>query len=203
MSLALLHSFIQALAHKTRTPLSVVQNELSYLKSKVGEAECKTALEACARMAGLLKETSRLLKPHAELRRVELQAILAALEGHEIIEIEGDRSVFGAVKADAELLASAFSGLFEFLKSHIGISEKIKVRYALTVPNEAHIAVSFEPAFKRVADKSSTALSSFFTGYDSVLLPVADAIISEHGWRLNIRSEGGAVSAHLLIPFEK
>ena len=55
-SYILLEGFARVLSHKLRGPLSVIQNDLTYLQSLVPQGECTRSLERCRQITNLLRE---------------------------------------------------------------------------------------------------------------------------------------------------
>ena len=51
-----LESLMSVLSHKIRTPLSIIQNELTCLKPQIGEEEYQRLLTACKNINNILKE---------------------------------------------------------------------------------------------------------------------------------------------------
>jgi hypothetical protein len=49
--------YIKLISHKIRTPLSIIQNELSCIKGKISSDEYQRIIEECRKINAILKES--------------------------------------------------------------------------------------------------------------------------------------------------
>ncbi len=62
-----INNLMLALAHKIRTPLSIIQNELVCIKPQISDEEYERLLKACKNINAILKESPAKLILEAEV----------------------------------------------------------------------------------------------------------------------------------------
>lgn len=174
-----LEGFARVLSHKLRTPLSVIQNDLSYLQSIVPEGECRRSLDKCRQIVDLLRDStpSKITEcPKSEVDIVEV--------------ISGFTSVFPFLrtqgsprsrKGSAPILHDAFEKLFTIVKKILPEKAECEVlieenRVCLTFPVNAACEIT---------ESSASSITAFFcliAGLDFIEAPLCDALFAADGW---------------------
>lgn len=201
-SLAQLYCFIRALSHKIRTPLAVIQNELTYIKTQLPAEECERAIEGCRRIKDVLSAVSKDISYQADLQPLqmpELGTLFPALDGLNFQLEPGIENEI--VRVDKALLGFAFRGMTEFLAAH---QKNMPLSYRCRAARDGsglfiHLSGTFQAYLSKKADLSRTYVSFCEFSYlcldnDSVLLPLVDAIICDHGWQISIELERETLS---------
>jgi hypothetical protein len=188
--LRLLSALSNALNHQMRTPLSVIQNELTYLQSLVSPGECDRALNSCQKIQQILAKFSSYLKSDNSFHEINLEELLSEFQKIGLLvnakKDVNDRKIF----CNKELLSFAVhelhSAIQELQQVHCEIdccTNKIILRWTLDVSLYHEIT---EP-------KVFNSFSEFFCLFmhrDIFELPVIDAIFLDHNCQMEVQVVG-------------
>lgn len=185
--------FIRALSHKIRTPLSIVLNELTCIKSKIDEEEYKRIVESCKSINQALKKGAGEIVLKNDYKKVKLNAFLPQIfESLHIKHTENQNFKKALIIADPLLLEGAFKGLVEFLQMSKSAKSKLSLN-AEFKDMEDRVELNIVTPFIANNEKESTlagdSFSEFFCmkmDYDSLLLPIIDSIFSDHLWEVQV-----------------
>ena len=191
--LVLLAAFSRALAHKIRTPLSVISNELSCLAAESPEG-ATTATVRAREIAEILKSACRITSAKVAIERITLASVIEdrASELHSI-----------TLRADPALLKTAFDALRCVFRRYgdgecsvavvaNSLSEGL-VRLVFSGPWSADIAP--HESFSSLSELVSERLS-----LDSLDAPLFDAVMLAHGIEMDISFEDARLSVGLMVP---
>lgn len=191
-----LYCYIRALSHKIRTPLSVIQNELTYIKTKMPEDECQRAIDACGRIKDILSKASKKITYKANFKELSVSDFSQLLTVRPEVKLEvATLNPNASLILDVNLFECAWECLLEFLQSRQkdnSYAVKIEpigqgLEFNLRSSFKAYVSEKPQPAdgYTSLCEFSYLCLDN-----DSVLLPIADTIISEHGWKTSVRLTG-------------
>jgi len=106
----------RALAHKIRTPLSVISNDLSYLQTIVPKEECQRGLESVRAIAHVLKSFSQLGPPQLSKITSDLHTLWREVRVPQQIELElGPALSEFSISCDVERLRFGFQLVLQML----------------------------------------------------------------------------------------
>ena len=129
--LFLISSLMRGMAHRLLTPLSVISNDLNYLKTQLPPGECERSLARCREIAQALKTAAALgigSDRRERLPAVEFIGRVLAAQG---IRLEGGSGAPAFLSADPELLTTAFRLLAETMTAlSAGAAPRAKVEPA-------------------------------------------------------------------------
>lgn len=142
-------SLVKSLSHQIRTPLSVIQNEITYFKGLLPEGETDRALAKCAAITQILKNLNIVSLSGDERVKVPLYRLIdGLLSGGEI-----------AAYANEPRIKAAFSGFLKLIES-LGAQAQVSAEEE----GEVLIKISVTGLLLRKAEagKSYGSFSSFF-----------------------------------------
>jgi len=194
-----LSAFARALVHRLRTPLSVISNDLQYLRSLIPADEPFAAPERCRQVSDLLGDALALLERPPVLTTLPLRRLVTGLGLAE--------APARSIRGDEVLLPRAFRLTREML-GRIGGEEASPVEVTLSVAGES-VAVRFTarlPALLaplRVGHLSSlTELCCHMLDLDSYEAPAIDAVIGACGGAMRVDVAERVIEAEIAFPLE-
>ena len=187
----ILEGFARTLTHRLRTPLSVIQNDLTYFQSLLPEGECGRSLDKCAAISGILKEACppEAIESHRE--RIDIvRLVIDALRHHASFSLAGDHTAPFEIPGNVELLSCGFEKLFSSLSRILSegslctasISRDTQCRFVLELQCPLSTSIELD------ADTSDS-LTGFFcltAGFDFHEAPVCDAVFIDHGFSIGV-----------------
>ena len=179
-SFYILQAFVRALSHRIRTPLSVVSNDLHYLKTFAPPGECDSSADRCREIAKILSETTILGSAPLTIESLRLGDFFQLPEVSVNYHLTPDAFQL-MVLADTERWGVLFRELLVLLRSLS--NEPGKVHVAATA-SAGRIELDLELSAVLAPRQVHTSLSSFFCGElgrDSFVAPLLDALIWSHG----------------------
>ena len=186
MMFMLLSAFTRALAHKLRTPLSVLSNDLSYFKSKLGVEECEASERKCEEIAQILREITSVGGVQLDLKLLTVTELLRALD------IQGVCDTDNALRVSIDL--ERWKVCMGFIQSVLNelsgkqtscvpkLTTKLDFTWDLEVPES--------PASDLDLPAELDSLTEFVNVYcasDSPFPPLVDAIVWGHAGRISVR----------------
>ncbi len=192
-ALALLSAFVRAIAHKVRTPLSVITNDLSYLQTLVPPNECDRSLERSREIANLLRRLCEVGDAEVVLKPLLLGAVLPPnLAGLSELTVLGDESKLRlAFEFMNEVLFALGRGAMDVAGSVTQASSIIELRHAMDVARPEIDGQSFE---------TFTSLVNLALERDSPFPPLLDALLLAHGCGMQLRISGVQLVLRLSFP---
>lgn len=191
----LLSCLSQSVAHELRTGLSVLNNELTYLKSKLDDDETERALERCRRMSDYLRRLTSLGGPRLELSVVALPELLALYSyaarnrGDYInANVSVDIKRWKIVNKNIDELFHEAVTNFEF-EVH---NNSVQLDFTF---QDLEIA-----ALNNVSPLSLTEFFNILGDRDNIFAPLADTIIWAHGARMRISSAERGTLLTIILP---
>ena len=191
----LLSCLSQSVAHELRTGLSVLNNELTYLKSKLDDDETERALERCRRMSDYLRRLTSLGGPRLELSVVALPELLALYpyaarnRGDYInANVSVDTKRWEIVNKNIDELFHEAVTNFEF-EVH---NNSVQLDFTF---QDLEIA-----ALNNVSPLSLTEFFNILGDRDNIFAPLADTIIWAHGARMRISSAERGTLLTIILP---
>lgn len=185
----------RAFSHKIRTPLATALNELEYLVSLVPQGECDRAKEACKKITHVISSISRLAADNIEKKSVALSELLEVQSLDFLNSAEVDpKALEIKIDIDKELLARSISLLNKALLS---IKDESKDSINIKIETDASKEIKLAWNFKAIKELNSyrgqySLLSDLLClglGQDNFELPLAEAIILGHDFKLEIETE--------------
>lgn len=203
-SLNIVNSLIRALGHKIRTPLSIVQNELSYLSTILPKGEADRAQTACRGIVGILAGLSQ---------GIEGEQSKIAILLNEFLKLnEQDFKVNCSPEAAEKII---FINSKSFIWALLALQDSIgcfgSASDAAGVPNcdchNSSIKFSWkakpQTAAKTSNNQSWESFSEYFCltlHHDFVELPVADAIFLSHDCSSEVVQTENSIILNLVVP---
>ena len=189
----LVAALVRALGHQIRTPLSVIQNDLSYLATIAPAEECRRGLDRCRRIADILK--AAMLSGGTRFEQGECDLLALARE-HQYSSTLGEARCRG----DREKLAYIVQSLPSIVASLAGT-----VAAAELSREDRCIALSARATNAAESPRngdyvSLTELSLDGFKRDLIESVLVDAIVWSHGGSVRTRVANTAIQCHLLIP---
>jgi len=184
-------SLARALAHKIRTPLSIIQNELSYLASLLPAGECERAFDACRSISQILALQAPFPAGNFETIEVTLGAFIDYSKIN--FEISNVKLREFKLKINQELFIKSLS----IIQNIIDTVKPPSQTSTLPFITESDDRLNFEVNWKLLlsgdyALGSSSTLDTFselfciILHHDYVELPFADAVLLAHGCKISI-----------------
>ncbi len=173
----ILSTFARSLAHKLRTPLSVISNDLYYFKSLLPTAECDRSIERCRQLSDILSEHTSFGGSELETRRISLTTLMG--KAFPLCVVEGDDH---NITADEARLLQALDVYRQVLIEYI-VPEQSE---AVVEKSGSSIDATFH--FRRLPAKeplqgefsSLTEFSVNVLKTDNLAIPLADALLLAH-----------------------
>jgi hypothetical protein len=186
-ALMLVGALARGLSHRLRTPLSIISNDLSYLRTLVPSGECDRALTRCREIAEILREISEGARLEGARQAFTIGALLEELRPETQIslelggggarQIEGDRAgLRRAFKLLAELLArfgAAGRGGVSIIAG--GDEKTVRIRFVAEAP------AGLKPGLPSEGYASLTELWSGALESDAWAPAVVDGVVWAHG----------------------
>jgi signal transduction histidine kinase len=191
--LVLLAAFSRALAHKIRTPLAVISNELSCLAAESPE-NVATATARTREIAEILKSACRITSAKVAPEKITLASLIDGLP---------EELSFTALRGDPALLKAALDALrYVFTRYGDGAcsvvvgtnsNPEVAVRLVFSGPWSADLAP--HESFSSLSELVSGRLS-----LDSLDAPLFDAVMLAHGIEMEISFEDARLAVGLTVP---
>jgi len=221
-----LFSFTRALSHRIRTPLSVLVNELTCLKSGAAGAECNLALKKCSEISDILKESTQLCGGGSNLVKFCLHQVLVQAAKQSCFRLDssqadGEFIVNGVQQEVLKAFQALFSAL-EDLRSHAiasGVSiacgeRRLDGQYRLNLRQHDRrsnwLVVSIEfgplPTANHNAKESRKLFYSLNDllceqfGCDLTAPPLIDSVLYTHGCEMDFLLEDDSVRIDIGFP---
>jgi signal transduction histidine kinase len=159
----LLQTFVRVLAHRVRTPLSVILNDLSYLSSQHPPEEFERAVRRCREIAQILESIPQQVLSPANLALDEASALI----------IEG-----GSLSAHHPLEWS-FRSIGDLFRSIVPECGVVKTPQG----------ISLTPDLPTIREVTLTSLTEFVDNVlhrDVLAAPMIDALLSHYGWHIRV-----------------
>jgi hypothetical protein len=176
-SFLVLASFIKALVHQARTPLSTISNELHFFQSKLPAGECAAALKQCQELDRYLRTVTLCSEGELRLEEIDLNEVLSAIVksgmSQQAPRIQGDRA---RLELAVQLLA-------ELGKIERGELEGQALQFV----------TALSAATARLNSTSFFSYSQLFCvtlHRDLVQPPIIDAILWAHGVQIELQVNG-------------
>jgi len=176
-SLSLLGSFVQALAHDLRTPLSVIANDLTYLQHKYPKDEIDRTLGQVERVAALLKKAVGLSDAALQCEPVSLRELLRRAD----LSFEAF-AADSTVMVDVERTIAALQELLKFIEAWSGGKMTI---------GAGNREIRFSNFFFADSKGDYSSLTSFFCkalNNNNLTAPLVDALLEAQGIDVVINS---------------
>ena len=195
LPLELVAAFGRALAHKLRTPLSVITNDLSFLQTQLAPGECARSLERSREIAELLR---RVCDGNDGVLKVEECALGELLPRS--WKVSG---VVSRVRVDSVKMIRAFALLDECLATltrgqidvgEIGSSSAPSLRLVLAVEDSTRARISSKEF------QCFTSLMNECLGRDLIFPPLVDALLLAHKCGISIGIVDRKLNATITIP---
>ncbi len=184
-----LEGFARVLSHKLRTPLSVIQNDLTYIQTLVAEGECRRSLYKCRQIVDLLREISppRIIEcPKSEF---ELHDMISGLgTAFSFVRLSGT----GSGKNCAPVLREAFEKLLTIVKKILPGNAVCEIRIER---NKVALAFPVNAACE-IAESTASSVTGFFclaAGLDFIEAPLCDALFAAEGWETTVKANGASI----------
>ena len=192
-SLLLLAAFSRALAHKVRTPLAVISNELSFLSATDPESAATAATRA-AEISKILKSACRVTSAKVHRESVLLASLLGPLPE----SLEG-----ATVRGDPTLFAIAFEGLREIFNRYGEAAGSLVVQgeqrdnelVRLTITGRWRQNVGIPEQFFSLSELIAERLA-----LDSIEAPIFDAVMRAHGINTEVLYDSTRLAVSLQMP---
>ena len=203
-SLPQLYCFIRALSHKIRTPLSVIQNELTYFKSKLAEEEFDRAFSACKNINELLKKASSAVKLEPDFRKISLQEFSGHIASAACLQLKNNLNDSNlVVELDSELFTLAWESIVSFFVNSCSaklITAELRKKEDIL---QLNLNVPYRFLEASVEDSSQNSFSEFSLyglKKDSLFLPLADIVLAQHNWVVAILAGKESIEVFIDIP---
>jgi len=191
--LTLLSAFVRALAHKVRTPLSVITNDLTYLRTLVPPEECERSLERSREIANLLRRLCDGCDADLDLRPLTLSAVLppnlASLS--ECTVVGDEQKLRLAFEFLNEVLFSLGRGAIDAVGTVTPECTNLEIR---------HVMDGARPELDGRRFECFTALVNIALERDTPFPPLLDALLLAHGCAIEISVDGSKISIGLRFP---
>lgn len=204
--LLLLSALGRALSHQIRTPLSVVSNELQYIKSTFPDSGCNRGLDRCREISDILSTLSVLNSHESGKIPVSIAKLIEELSHAHHIECKSEvlESTYNLI-CNCDQLVAVVSMLSTLLLD-------VGDQHAEQRNSGAHLSV--EVADNRLllhmkipdywnsrnlgSGLSITEIFSVRLGSDSLMPPLIDAVLWEHGAELTLETgESGWLAIYI------
>jgi len=198
-----LSAFIGALVHTLRTPLSVVSNELEYLKGLVPEGECERAIKRCQEISVTLKALSGALPCDMTFETLPLGALLNEIG----FRIQAPNLVTAlSLRAQRPFLVFALSVLKRILEDAGGVFLRCPVEEWRVVRDGDRVDLAWKAyglgALPRIDCRSLAVFCREALAADNYNAPLADVIIWAHGGEMTLHV-GNEFEMILSLPVER
>lgn len=191
--LALLAAFTRALAHRIRTPLAVISNELSFLAAENPQGTA-VASARTKEITDILRSACRISVTGGCRERVPLTALFNKLPPDgEGVCIEGEIA----------LLKVAFDSLQEVLARYAAAPTPLEIAVHAKQSEPLQIVLRADWHTGAAAIEPCASVSEFISerlGLDSIEAPLFDAIMHAHGAQTVVSCDGMRVMVALTLP---
>lgn len=188
-ALLFLGAFARALAHRIRTPLSVVSNELVCIGAEQPEL-IATANPRVKEITEILKSANRLVHTAPVLQEVDLRDVNQRLFSGQPAKMWGD----------VALLRAAFQGVVEiFDKYGVGASGlQCKVCCVETTLESINLRCGWKRAdIEQYATDSLTSALCGKLGLDTIEAPLFDAVMDAHSILIDVKIDLESIEVDL------
>lgn len=197
--LLLVSTLARALSHRLRTPLSVISNDLAYLKRFMPPDEEFYSPEKCREISAILKNLSTIGDADLKSTPTSYQQIENQLLEHYKITAPSSAA---SINCDLQRVILALKMLADLINNDPNTQSKAQLSL-LKSDTESYIKIlsSFKLSSTPQPD-SYNSFSLFFntnTNSDSILPAMIDTIIWAHGWESKIRYSDGVLMADICI----
>lgn len=178
LALKLISAFLKALAHKIRTPLSVISNDLSYFQSKLPQGETKQSSEKIATINNLFSKYNAIGDGELKAAQISVEELLSDLKKRRDIVVNLSSDAAFKINCDLKLMRLALELLCDTLsiaRLHSGtLTLNISPNGELTI-SELALPAQFNP------DSTLTLLFCNLLNMDADSVPLIEAILMAHG----------------------
>lgn len=176
-ALFLLGSLIRSLSHELRSPLSVLANDLTYLKSRYPNDDVDRALAQVDKISSLLKKVSKIGDGALDLESHPMKEVLA------LAELDTAQCGDAMITVDRDVTALALQWLVELLDG-FSYGKNTAARIA---PGQIEFSQVNAPSIK--GDFSSlTSFCSEACRTNTLLAPLIDSVFQAQAIELKISS---------------
>lgn len=192
----LLKTFARALGHQLRTPLSVISNDLSFLKASESTLECDRSINRCKELGSILKESTELFYSELSWKKIALISLWQELSESLKFDLVFEQQDFDKliITGDESILIRS---LTELVKLFASLTTDKSVKVKLSHEQEAKIVLEGKAAISTEQEVEQSSFSAFYqtlSKEDTIWLPLVDAVLSLHKMTLC-----GKIAAETLI----
>jgi hypothetical protein len=199
----LLTAFGRALVHKLRTPLSVISNELAYMRASSDFSDHVTIEKKCAQIEAELAAISAACSLGGAFEKIEIENIVQEFFGALKQQGGGSSMVFCQPNSLKYCLKTL---VFELLP-RLNAADKELSFSCSNEPEFLSIRAQFDLKQAAYLDSAqpqhATTFSFFFSsilGLDLISAPIVDAILIMHGISLSLYRQDKKLGFELHIP---
>ncbi|MCB0317287.1 MAG: hypothetical protein KDD56_00920 [Bdellovibrionales bacterium] len=146
--LIIFQAFIQSLAHKIRTPLSIIYNELSTLEDSLQREVFELTTKQCKSIADILKEVSDLQFKNQNLQNLNLQNLLSEFFPVIVASVDNIKII-----ADPYLLKSTFKNLSQVFGKQSNVKlDANSNSFLVTIISENEISSKYPGTYSSLSE---------------------------------------------------
>ena len=191
----LIAHFLKGLAHKLRTPLSVVSNDLSYYKTLLPDEDLSRSISRCREVSDILKLANSIVSSGNVSRGNVWEVLTEVFGDRDSFRVEGQESL--EFEFSKRALEAASRELLLLLESDFVLSGLVLQKTERKLLFQGESKQGAEPAsaeYKRLTDYFCIAC-----GRDSFTAPLIDSVFLRYGIELEL-SISQKLKLELLFP---
>ncbi|NMC62950.1 MAG: hypothetical protein GYA55_07250 [SAR324 cluster bacterium] len=194
----MLQGFMLVLNHKLRSPLSIIQNDLSFLETTLNNNECKRSLDKCSLISSILKEACPSSVDSKSISQIDLKTFLKSIfNAHPFISVKDKDNFPCFVSTYTELLKLAFLQLASVLKRIMPENIPCIFEIERVDNHEPLVKLSIKAPLRSESEieaSFASSLTDFFcikAGCDFIEIPLCDCIFWANGFKeeLNLKKD--------------
>lgn len=193
-ALEAIQTLMRGLAHRVRTPLSVVSNELTYLAKVYQTEECRRAMDRCQGISQILKSASLSLDPSVQVEEIPLPDFLrSCLPGSSISAQVAPAGL--CLQVNTVEVKEAFLRIKDVLTE---AASDLPADWRVVLEQENHrlllqLELHTQAVPRATGDMTFSSFASFFCtacGLDLLSAPLVDALLWANQGEVEITYDG-------------